>query len=264
MPDPITEAGIPRLWPLGLFAEPGSKLYMADVRLVVASDTDVQRYVQFFQGQDSNAVQYYTDGSSFLQVAKWNGTRTTARSVTIIAGPCRPTSPEQYALPAVETLDAAAAAARNGCAVQVADNSTLVPTLLQKASVATQQALLVMVPFNVSLGRGLPAGAIQIRRPVILVGLFTRPTSVDLGMVVNQLNVTAPYSSLVWQSLILENASPGDAVSAVSALPFSTAITMNVWAVYCNRSQTRLQCLQLYNCTVVLGSAEELDYLSYM
>lgn len=63
-------------------------------------------------------------------------------------------------------MAAAAAAARNGCAVQVADNSTLVPTLQQKAAVATQQPLLVMVPFNVSLGRGLAAGAIQVRRCV--------------------------------------------------------------------------------------------------
>lgn len=63
-------------------------------------------------------------------------------------------------------MAAAAAAARNGCAVQVADNSTLVPTLQQKAAVATQQPLLVIVPFNVSLGRGLAAGAIQVRRCV--------------------------------------------------------------------------------------------------
>eukprot|EP00883_Tetradesmus_obliquus_P006895 jgi/Sobl393_1/17454/SZX64266.1 len=264
LPDPVKQAGIPRLWPLGMFAEPGSKLYMADVRLVVADDADLQRYVNFFKGEDSNAVQYYTDGISFLQIAKWNGTRTTARSVTIIAGPCRPTSSQQYALPAMQTMAAAAAAARNDCAVQVVDNSTLVPTLQQKAAVSTQQALLVIVPFNVSLGRGLAAGAIQVRRPVILAGLFSRPTSVDLGMVVNQLNVTAPYSSFVWQSLILENAAPGDAVSAITAPPFSTAVTVNVWAIYCKRSQTRLQCLQLYNCTVVLGSAEELDYLSYM
>jgi hypothetical protein len=33
--------------------------------------------------------------------------------------------------------------------------------------------------------------------------------SVDLGMAVNQLNVTAPYASVVWQSLILENVGPG-------------------------------------------------------
>jgi hypothetical protein len=46
-------------------------------------------------------------------------------------------------------------------------------------------------------------------RPVILVGLFTRPTSVDLGMAVNQLNATAQHASVVWQSLILENAGPG-------------------------------------------------------
>jgi hypothetical protein len=46
-------------------------------------------------------------------------------------------------------------------------------------------------------------------RPVILVGLFSRPTSVDLGMAVNQLNATAPHASVVWQSLFLENAGPG-------------------------------------------------------
>lgn len=60
LPDPVKQAGIPRLWPLGMFAEPGSKLYMADVRLVVADDADLQRYVNFFKGEDSNAVQYYT------------------------------------------------------------------------------------------------------------------------------------------------------------------------------------------------------------
>jgi hypothetical protein len=48
-----------------------------------------------------------------------------------------------------------------------------------------------------------------LRRPVILAGLFMRPTSVDLGMAVNQLNVTAPHASFVWQSLILENVAPG-------------------------------------------------------
>jgi hypothetical protein len=60
LPDPVAQAGIPRLWPLGLFAEPGSKLYMADVRLVVRDDADLRRYVQFFQGLDSSIVQYYT------------------------------------------------------------------------------------------------------------------------------------------------------------------------------------------------------------
>jgi hypothetical protein len=59
---------------------------------------------------------------------------------------------------------AAAAGAQHGCAVRVADNSTLVPTLLQDADVSTQQPLLVIVPFNVSLGRGLGPGAIRINR----------------------------------------------------------------------------------------------------
>ncbi|KAF6234720.1 hypothetical protein COO60DRAFT_518362 [Scenedesmus sp. NREL 46B-D3] len=220
LPDPVAEAGVPRLWPLGLFAEPGSELYMADVRLVVRDVTDLKRYVQFFQGLPSSKVQYYTDGLSFVQVAKWNGTRTTARSVTIVAGPCRPSSTEVFAWPVPETKAAAAAAANSGCAVRVENNSTLIPTLLQAASVFTQQPLLVFLPTNVSLGRGLGPGSIQINRPVILVGLFSQPTSVDLGMVVNQLNVTAPHSSVVWQSLYLENAAPGDAISAVLAAPF--------------------------------------------
>lgn len=60
LPDPVAEAGVPRLWPLGLFAEPGSELYMADVRLVVRDVTDLKRYVQFFQGLPSSKVQYYT------------------------------------------------------------------------------------------------------------------------------------------------------------------------------------------------------------
>jgi hypothetical protein len=33
---------------------------MADVRLVVKDDADLQRYMQFFQGLDASMVQYYT------------------------------------------------------------------------------------------------------------------------------------------------------------------------------------------------------------
>jgi hypothetical protein len=33
---------------------------MADVRLVVKNDADLQRYVQFFRGLDASMVQYYT------------------------------------------------------------------------------------------------------------------------------------------------------------------------------------------------------------
>jgi hypothetical protein len=67
LPDPIAEVGIPRLWPLGLYAEPGSQLYMADVRLVVR-DADLQRYMQFFQGQNSTQVQFYTVSSHVVAV----------------------------------------------------------------------------------------------------------------------------------------------------------------------------------------------------
>jgi hypothetical protein len=46
----------------------------------------------------------------------------------------------------------------------VATNRTLVPSLLEHAAVSTQQPLLVILLGNVSLGRGLGAGSIQIRR----------------------------------------------------------------------------------------------------
>jgi len=44
-------------------------------------------------------------------------------------------------------------------------------------------------------------------------GLYSQPTSIDFGMVVNQLNVTAPYSAMYWEAVIFENVAPGDAIS---------------------------------------------------
>lgn len=70
-------------------------------------------------------------------------------------------------------------------------------------------------------------------------GLFSRPTSVDLGMVVNQLNVTAPLSKLFWQSVVLENLAPGDGLTSSVAPPYSAALSGNVWAMFCNRCARR-------------------------
>lgn len=149
------------------------------------------------------------DERSFLQIAYLNYSNTAARSVTLLAGPCRPNSTDAYAHPAAPLTAGAAAAAVGGCAVRAVDNSTLVPTLRRDAAVATLQPLLVIITSNVSLGAGLYPGSISILRPVVIAGLRTRPTSVDLGMVVNQINVTAPTAMLRWQSVIFENAAPG-------------------------------------------------------
>jgi len=78
---------------------------------------------------------------------------------------------------------------------------------------STPQPLLLFVVSNVSLGQGLQPGAIDIRRPVLVMGLYSQPTSIDFGMVVNQLNVTAPYSAIYWEAVIFENVAPGDAIS---------------------------------------------------
>jgi hypothetical protein len=53
-------AAVPRLWPLGLFAVPGSRLYMADVRLMLADDGDLQRALHFLQGLPSGTAHFYT------------------------------------------------------------------------------------------------------------------------------------------------------------------------------------------------------------
>jgi hypothetical protein len=80
--------------------------------------------------------------------------------------------------------------------------------LLRDAANATSQPLLLRVVANVTLGPGINQ-SIPIRRPVVLLGMVSAPTSVDLGMVVNQLNVTLPFGKITWQSLVLENLAPG-------------------------------------------------------
>jgi hypothetical protein len=53
-------AAVPLLWPLGMFAAPGSKLHMADVRVVLRSDGDFQQALRFFQGLPSAAATFWT------------------------------------------------------------------------------------------------------------------------------------------------------------------------------------------------------------
>jgi hypothetical protein len=88
------------------------------------------------------------------------------------------------------------------------DNTTVIPTLLQDAGTTSQQLLLVSLIANVTLGPGI-SNAIPIRRPILMLGMVSALTSVDLGMVVNQLNVTPPFGQITWQSLVLENLAPG-------------------------------------------------------
>jgi hypothetical protein len=54
----------------------------------------------------------------------------------------------------------------------------------------------------------------------------------------------------------------GDAISSTVAPPFSTTVSSNVWAMYCNRSAT--SCLNLNNVTLVVPTQEELNYQVFM
>jgi hypothetical protein len=106
-------------------------------------------------------------------------------------------------------LPAAGFSTTPGCNVRTANNNTLVQTLLQDATVRTNQPLGIRLASNVTLGPGI-AEAINIRRPVILLGMMSAVTSVDFGMTVNVLNVTTPGAQLYWQGLVLENLAPGE------------------------------------------------------
>lgn len=127
------------------------------------------------------------DGKSFLHIAAWEGRSTNAHSVTLISGGCLVTDTAAYA----DFADTMLAAGQEGCNVRSVNNATLIPTLLTEGSLPTPQPLLVLITANVSLGFGLKAGSIPINRPVVMAGLYSVPTSMDMYMVVNQLNVTS-------------------------------------------------------------------------
>jgi hypothetical protein len=68
---------------------------------------------------------------------------------------------------------------------------------------------------------------------------------------VNQLLLHYPQSNITFDSLVLENMGPGDAVSAEIAKPASLAATANFWALYFNRTEHRVT---LRNVTTVANS----------
>lgn len=145
------------------------------------------------------------DGVSFLNVPYWSDNTTELYSVTLVSGPCSPTA-GMAGQPVADML--AAFARAPGCNVRFVNNQTLIPTLLRDATVNTTQPLLVRVVTNVSLGLNLQQPIVMLR-PVLILGTSSAPVSVDLGMVVNQLDVSAITAQLAWQAVVLENLAPG-------------------------------------------------------
>jgi hypothetical protein len=104
------------------------------------------------------------------------------------------------------------------------DNKTLVQTLLRDATNVSTVPLLIRVVSNTTLGVGITQ-SIPIRRPIVLLGMVSSPTSIDMGMVVNQLNVTLPHGKITWQSVILENLAPGVCVCVLTSMQHVIVLT---------------------------------------
>lgn len=141
-----------------------------------------------------------------LNVPYWSDNMTEVFSLTFLSGPCN--IPNTDTLPWNGSLQQFPAIPR--CSMRTSDSKTLVQTLQRDAGINTTQPLLIRLVQNVTLGPDIMQ-SIPIRRPIVLLGMVSAPTSVDLAMVVNQLNVTLPYGKITWQSVALENLAPGEA-----------------------------------------------------
>jgi hypothetical protein len=150
----------------------------------------------------SAAVQ---DGTSFLNIPFWSDAYTELTTVTILTGPCIIPS-RIYSQPLPTIL--ASMGDTPGCNARSVNNDTLIPILQRDATINTTVPLLIRLVTNVTLGTNLPH-PIVFARPVLLVGSSSSPVSVDLQMVVNQLNVTRRNAQLAWQAVVLENMAPG-------------------------------------------------------
>ena len=145
------------------------------------------------------------DGTSFLNTPFWSDAYTELSTVTILTGPCViPSRLYSQPLPSIVAF----MADFPGCNVRSVNNDTLIPFLQRNATINTIVPLLIRLVTNVTLGANLPH-PIVFARPVLIVGSSSSPVSVDLQMVVNQLNVTRRNAQLAWQAVVLENMAPG-------------------------------------------------------
>jgi hypothetical protein len=160
------------------------------------------------------------DNTSMLNVPYWADSTTEVFSLTLVSGPC--SIPYEDALAYQSTMQQAPVIP--GCNMRSVDNKTLVQTLLRDATNVSTVPLLIRVVSNTTLGVGI-THSIPIRRPIVLLGMVSSPTSIDMGMVVNQLNVTLPHGKITWQSVILENLAPGVCVCVLTSMQHVIVLT---------------------------------------
>jgi hypothetical protein len=171
------------------------------------------------------------DNSSFVHISHWVTNNTRLHGVTLIAADCASAPLELHA---DTTSKSELTEALPGiCSTFLAPtNQTIIPLLQAQAAITTPAPLVMFLTKNVTMGDFSAA----VNRPLFLIGLVTRPTSIDLSMVVNQLDLTASQNGIVtFISTVLENVAPGDVTSAALAGPFSILVVNNVWSVYFNR-----------------------------
>ncbi|KAI8470186.1 MAG: hypothetical protein J3K34DRAFT_521543 [Monoraphidium minutum] len=261
-------APAPLLWPAGLLpggagagVAPGAALRMTDCAVITDDRAAFAALVAFFSrgpptGPDRDEpVYYWTDNATFLHIHDYSAPdgRAALLSVAVLLRP--PPPPAGGAPPPPPP----------GALLGVT-NATLVPLLLAHARADTAAPLLVYLASNVSLGSHprLPARGVPVRRPLVIVGLQSLVTSIDLEMQVNQLNEAAGRrANVTFAGVVLENLAPGDAATSVVASPFSIAVVNNVWAAYYNRTVPNDVRLALFNTTMVIPETE-ISYVTYM
>jgi hypothetical protein len=188
------------------------------------------------------------DGSTWVYIAHYSSDGVQLASVSLHAEDCsHPGAPLPALQPALPASSGAAAAAAGPvkhvavgtepCLVQV-NNASLVPTVLAYAGQHTSVPLLVYINSNVTLANvdDLAPYGIPVNRPLVLAGLASVNTSMDFGMVVEQLNASqSNTSSVTFQYMVLENLAPGGEATSRASGPFSVLIQNNVFAVYFDR-----------------------------
>lgn len=115
----------------------------------------------------------------------------------------------------------------------------LAPALSRVAGVASSAPVLLFLSGVSSLNASAAPAAVSgvtVARPLLFIGSSAQSASLDLGMVVNQLNMTSSHgATLTFVSLALENLAYGDAASTDLAWPYSTLMVHYIWSAVFNR-----------------------------
>jgi hypothetical protein len=109
-------------------------------------------------------------------------------------------------------------------------NDTLVAVLLKFATIETPEPYLIYTNDNVTLWprSDWPAGGLQIRRPLVIVGWTDAPTALDLGNCAGCAALVGPWGNVTFDTMVLENLGYGDP-SDVSAATYSVISASNLW-----------------------------------